>query len=325
MYSNDEMVKMYQQMVLGRKYVEKIESLLMQGKLQGFFHLSFGQEAIGVGILNAMRSNDFLVPTHRQQALLVNLLDMNKFTAELYGKTSGYCKGMGFEFHLSSIEHNLLPVSAVLGTGAPLGVGAAMALKLDQSDSVVVCCMGDGSTSEGNVHEAMNIASCFNLPIVFVIENNGWAVSQPVCKQCKVPDLSIRASSYGMKGVTIDGNDVIQVRKTMEEAIKDAKQYGPNVVELKVVRLRGHFEGDPQVYRDLNEVVVAKENDCIANYEEMIVQKKILTNSEIETIKLNMQKIVTEAFIYAEQDSPLTAEDVLDLNKVYSTMIGGIQ
>lgn len=323
-YAHEELTKMYGQMVLGRKYVEKIVTLVGQGKLMGFFHLGFGQEAIGIGIINAMGSGDYLVPTHRQQAVLVNKLDINKFTAELLGRSTGYCRGKGFEFHISSPEHRLLPVSAILGSGAPLGVGAAMALKLDQQDGVVVCCCGDGTTSEGNVHEAMNMASCLKLPIVFVIENNGWAISQPVARQCAIADLSARAAGYGMTGVTVDGTDVILVRKTMEEAIEKARLGRPSVVELKAVRWRGHFEGDPQVYRDLQEVEEAKKDDCIVKYEKLLLEKNILTGSTMANIHREMQQRVDAAFAYA-QNCPLpSAEETLDLNQVYAGKLGGM-
>lgn len=322
-YSKDELTKMYEQMVLGRKYVEQIVTLVGQGKLMGFFHLGFGQEAIGVGIINALGNTDYLVPTHRQQTVLVNKLDINKFTAELLGKTAGYCRGKGFEFHISSTEERLFPVSAILGSGAPLGVGAAMALKLDRKDAVVVCCCGDGTTSEGNVHESMNLASVMKLPIVFLIENNGWAISQPVSRQCAVEDLSVRAAGYGMLGVTVDGTDVVKIRETLEDAIEKARNGEPNVVELKAVRWRGHFEGDPQVYRDLNEIEEAKKNDCIIRFENILTREKILTKDMIEKIHHKMQKTVEQAFSYAQECPPPTPEETLDLKQVYAGTIGG--
>jgi len=322
-YPKEELVKMYRQMVLGRKYVEKIVELVNQGKLVGFFHLGFGQEGIDIGIHNAMGPEDYLVPTHRQQPLLVNMLDINKFTAEILGRVNGYCRGQGFEFHTSSAEDRLFPISAILGSGGPLGVGAAMALKLNKSNGVVVCCCGDGTTSEGNMHEAMNMASVYKLPVVFMIENNGWAISQPLSKQSAVSDLSLRAAGYGMKGVTIDGNDMLQAREAMEKAIQMARNGQPNVVEMKVVRWRGHFEGDPQIYRDLKEVEEAKKEDCILRFEKLLVENNMLNQKEIEEIHNQMKQVVGDAFAYAFASPVPTAEEILDITQVYAGIPGG--
>lgn len=322
-YKKEELIKMYGQMVLGRKYVEKIVELINKGKLVGFFHLGFGQEAIGVGINNAMSDDDYLVPTHRQQTVLVNRLDINKFTAELLGKATGYCQGKGFEFHISSPEERLFPISAILASGAPLGVGAAMALKLDRKRGVVVCSLGDGTTSEGNIHEAMNLASVFRLPVVFAIENNGWAISQPVERQCAVSDLSVRAAGYGMSGVTIDGNDLLAVRETMEKAIEKARNGEPNVVEMKITRWRGHFEGDPQIYRDLKEVEEAKKEDCIIRYENYLLEQRILAKKDFDEISREMQQKVEKAFAYGDESPYPTPEEILDYKQVYAGFVGG--
>lgn len=322
-YSNGELVKMYSQMVLGRKYLEQILDYIAKGKLAGFFHLSTGQESVSAGIINALGSNDYLLPTHRQQTVLVNKLDINKFTAELLGRTTGYCRGKGFEFHTSSKEEKLLPISAILASGGPIAAGVAMALKLDKKEGVVVACCGDGACSEGNMHEAINMASVFKLPMVFVIENNGWGISQPVSKQCGATDLSSRAAGYGMKGVTVDGTDVISVRETMEEAIELAKSGKPCIVELKVVRYRGHFEGDMQTYRDLNEVTEGKKNDCIIKLEKRLIADKILSVENVEQIAKDMQQRVEDAFAYAES-CPLPDEtESLDQKQVYVGLMGG--
>lgn len=323
-YSNEELLKMYGQMVLGRRYVEKIVELVSKGKLVGFFHLGFGQEAIGVGINSAMGPEDYLVPTHRQQTVLVNRLDINKFTAELIGKATGYCKGKGFEFHISSPEHRLFPISAVLGSGGPLGVGAAMALRLDKKSGVVVCCCGEGAASEGNIHEAMNIASIFKLPIVFAIENNGWAISQPAARQYAASALSVRAAGYGMSGVTIDGNDLLTVRETIEKAIEAARNGKPNVVEMKATRWRGHFEGDPhQIYRDMKEIEEAKKDDCIIRYGNYLLEQKLLTEKDIAEISEKMRQKVEDAFAYAESSPYPTEEEILDHKQVYAGYFGG--
>ncbi len=311
-------------MLLGRLYMEKIAAFVKQGKLVGFFHLGLGQEAVSAGVLNAVGPNDYIVPTHRQQTLLINLLDINRFTCELTGKYNGYCKGLGFEFHTSSKEHRLFPISAVLGSSVPMGVGAAMALKLDKSDGVVVCCFGEGASSEGNVHEAMNIASISKLPVVFLIEDNGWAVSQSAARQSAVKDVATRAAGYGMPGVTVDGTDIQQVVEALRKAVADARIYKPSIVELKLMRWRGHFEGDSQVYRDLSEVEEAKKNDCIQKLEGILIKEHGLAKQDLDKMRQDAAQKVEDAFAFAEKSPFPPVEEILSINNVYAMPSGGL-
>lgn len=321
-YSEGELLKFYEQMVRGRKYEEKIISLLGQGKLQGFFHLGIGQEAAQVGLINALGPNDYLVPTHRFHPGLVNKLDLKKLTAELLGRSTGYNRGNAFTFHISSKKDRILPVNGMLGAGIPNAVGFAWALKMDQKDSVIVCVMGDGATAEGNVHEGMNIAAILNVPIVFYIENNGWAISNHINEQTKIKNLSERAAAYGMTGVTIDGNDVIKVKETLEDAIAKARIGQPSIVEAKTYRWRGHFEGDPCFYRSKEEVEAALEEDCIKRMKNMLKEKGVV-EKQFEEIAIKVQQEIDEAFDYAEKEPFPTKEEILNYDVVYATNLGG--
>jgi TPP-dependent pyruvate/acetoin dehydrogenase alpha subunit len=321
-YSKTELLKFYEQLVLGRKYEEKIITFLGQGKLQGFFHLGIGQEAAQVGVINALGTNDYLVPTHRFHPGLANKLDLKKLTAELFGKSTGYNRGKAFTFHISSKEDKVLPVNGMLGAGIPEAVGYAWALKQDKEDAAVVCVLGDGAASEGNVHEGMNIAAILNVPIVFYIENNGWAISNPVNEQTKVENLSVRGIAYGIPGITIDGNDVIKVRETVEDAIAKAKKGQPSIVEAKTYRWRGHFEGDPCPYRDKDEHEEAIKDDCIKRMEKLLLEQGVADN-QFEEIAERVQKKVDEAFDYAEKAPMPTVEETLDFDQVYATNLGG--
>ena len=324
-YTDDEIVKMYSEMLLGRVYQEKmLERLADDNMTTGFYHLSIGTESLSIGILDAMKPCDYVVPNHRQQALLVNLLDIKKFTAELLGRATGYCHGKSFEFHIGSPEKHMLPNGALLGSGAPYSVGAALALKLDGKEGVVITCAGEGTTSEGNVHESMNLASVLNAPMVFVVENNGWAISQPASRQFAVENLSERAAGYGMQGVTVDGHDVFAVNEAMENAIALARKGEPNMVELKTVRRRGHFEGDPQKYRDdQNEVDASLENDCIKKVETMILEKGVRSEADLADIRAQRQKEVDEAFEYADAQPWPDEALTLDPHEVYANVPGG--
>lgn len=322
-YSKNELVKMYEQLVLGRKYEEKILSYLVQGKLQGFFHLAIGQEAVGVGAVNALGPNDYLVPTHRFHPGLVNKLDIKKLTAELLGKSTGYNKGKAFTFHISSKKEKVLPVNGMLGAGIPEAVGYAWALKMDKKDSVVLCVLGDGAASEGNVHEGMNIAAILNVPIVFFIENNGWAVSNPVREQTKVENLSVRGTAYNIPGITVDGNDVLIVRGALEDAIAKARKGQPGIVEAKTYRWRGHFEGDPALYRDPREVETAMKDCPVKRMETLLLEQQMITPKEIEETGAQVQQTINEAFAYAESCPLPTVEETLDYDQVYATNLGG--
>ncbi|MEL7647318.1 MAG: thiamine pyrophosphate-dependent dehydrogenase E1 component subunit alpha [Sedimentibacter sp.] len=321
-YSESELLKFYEQLVRGRKYEEKIITLLGQGKLQGFFHLGIGQEASQVGVVNALGPNDYLVPTHRFHPGLVNKLDLKKLTAELLGRRSGYNKGHAFTFHISSKAERILPVNGMLGAGIPNAVGYAWALKMDKKDSVVVCVLGDGAAAEGNVHEGMNIAANLNVPIVFYIENNGWAVSNPFNEQTKIKNLSERASAYGMTGITVDGNDVIKVKETLEDAIAKARKGQPSIVEAKVSRWRGHFEGDPGFYRNPEELETAYKEDCIKRMKNTLLEQGI-SEKKFEEIDEKVHQEIEEAFNYAEKEPFPTAEEILNYDNVYATNLGG--
>ena len=325
-YKKEELIDLYRQLVRGRKYEEKILDLLKKGKLQGFYHLGIGQEAAQVGVVNALSEKDYIVPTHRFHPGLSNKLDLKKMTAELFGKSTGYNRGKAFTFHISSKEDNVLPVNGMLGAGIPEAVGYAWALKQQGKDSVVVCVMGDGTVSEGNVHEGMNIASILNVPIVFYIENNKWAISNHVSNHSSTEKLSSRAQAYGMDGLTIDGNDVIKVKETLEEAIKKAKNGSPNIVEATTYRLRGHFEGDPCAYRETEECKEeyqrALDNDCIKKMKKYLEEFNI-SKDDYESIDKSVQSEIDEAFDYADKEPFPTREDILDLDQVYATNLGG--
>lgn len=324
-YSNEEIVRMYSQMVLGRIFQEVILERLTQAKMtRGFYHLSIGTESVGTGILNAMGPDDYIVPNHRQHSLFLAKLDPKLFTAEVMGRTTGYGRGKAFEFHLSCPELKIAPPGSILGSHGPYSVGVALGLMLDKKPGVVISCCGEGTSSEGNMHESMNLASVLKVPIVFVFENNGWAISQPARRQFAVAHLADRAAGYNMPGMIADGHDVFAVRKTMEAALDLARQGKPNVVELKTVRERGHFEGDMQKYRDDAALVQEyKKNDCNKRVETLMIDKGIMKAADINAIKAKTRTLVDEAFAFAEEQPLPDEAETLDPHQVYSNVPGG--
>ncbi|MGI6224972.1 MAG: thiamine pyrophosphate-dependent dehydrogenase E1 component subunit alpha [Peptococcales bacterium] len=324
-YSTTELLEMYKKMVLGRKYEEKIITLINQGKVQGFFHLGIGQEGAQVGLVSALRSDDYFMPTHRFHPGLAVRMDLNKLSAEILGRRTGVCKGKAFTFHISSIEDKILPVTGngMLGVGVPTAVGFAWSLKMDKKDSVVVTVSGDGMSAEGNVHEGMNIAGILKVPIVFFIENNGWAISNPIKTNNSVQQISTRAAGYGMPAFTCDGDDVVAVRETVEEALVLARKNQPVVVEAFTHRWRPHFEGEPQVYRDPKDIEEAKKHDPIKVLEAKLLAKNILTLEMMEEIAAKIQNEIEQSFIYAFNSPMPTPEETLDFNQVYASNLGG--
>ena len=324
-YPNEEIIKMYSQMLFGRIYQEVILERLPQGKMTScFYHLSIGVESYSIGILNAMGPEDYVLPHHRQHALLLARLDPKLFTAELLGRTTGYCRGKAFEFHLGNPELKLLPNGAILGSHGPYSVGVALALKLDKKDGAVISCCGDGTISEGNIHESMNLASVLNAPVVFVFINNGWAISQPASRQFAIQHIADRAVGYNMTAKIVDGYDVIAVRQTMEEALKTARQGQPNVVEIKTVRPRGHFEGDMQKYRDdMDAIEAAKNNDCLVRTEKLLKENGIMSTEEMDSMKAEARGRVEEAFVFAEAQPLPDEAETTDPSQVYANVPGG--
>ncbi len=325
-FSKDEMLKMYEKMLLGRRFEEKVIELINKGRTIGMFHLSIGQEAAQIGALSALRDDDYFVPTHRFHPGLAYRMDLKKLVAELMGRANGCNQGKAFTFHISSEDYKVLPVNGMLGCGVANAVGWAWALKQNKTDQVVLCVMGDGTTSEGTVHEAMNLASLYGCPIVFFIENNGLAVSTPTCKQYKVENLSDRAKAYGMPGITVDGDDVLKVREAVENAVALARKGQPGIVEAKTHRWRGHFEGDPQTYRSpemVESVEKAMKNDPIKKLEKLLFEKNYITPDDAVTIDDKVKKEIEEAFEYALSSPFPTREQVLDYDQVYATNLGG--
>ncbi len=322
-YSKDQLKDLYEQLLIGRKYDEKVLNLVNKGILQGFFHLSIGQEAAQVGAVSAMGPDDYLVPTHRFHPGLVNRMDKKEMTAELLGRVTGCCKGKAFTFHISSVRDRILAVNGMLGSGLPNAVGYAWALKQDKKDGVVLCVIGDGATAEGDVHEAMNMASLFKCPIVFFIENNGWAVSTPVSKASVLENLSDKGKAYNMPGVTVDGDDVLQVREAVADAIAKARGGQPCIVEAKTHRWRGHFEGDPCAYRDNREIEEAMKDCPVKRFEKYLEQSGVMTRQEMDETARKVQAMIDEVFDYALNSPFPTAEDTLDYDQVYATNLGG--
>ena len=324
-YKKEELLKMYRELSMARSFALKMEAATMAGFIRTSFHSPYGQEAIGVGIHNAMGENDWCAPTHRMQTVSMFRFDLYKFIAEIFGKKDGLHRGVSFDFHCSDYSRKMLSMTAVLGGSVPQYTGFAWALKKQGRDDVVISCMGEGGCSEGVVAEAWNMAGLFKPPIVYVIENNEWAITVPLSKQSANPNIAERAVPYGLPIQIIDGNDVLVVREAMEKAIDMARNGQPNVVEMKTLRLGEHHVGRPGPYRhDKGKIADYMENkDCIKKLSQYLLDNKIADNAWMDKIQKENEKELDNLIEKAKAAPIPEKEDILRKEYIYATAATG--
>jgi len=309
--------RMYRTMVTIRQFELLAGALFAAKRIPGFIHLSLGQEASAVGVCSCLRADDYLTTTHRGHGhMIAKGADLKKMVAELFGKQTGYCKGKGGSMHIADVSLGILGANGVVAGGLPIIAGAGFSIVMRKTDQVAVCFFGDGAANRGPVHEVMNLAAIWKLPIVFVVENNQFASTTPHHKACAVADISARAAGYAMPGSVVDGNDLLAVRQATETAVNRARGgHGPSLIENKTYRWRGHFEGDPQKYRTQAEVAAwQKERDPVALYGRLLSDRKILAEALQERIWTEVEAELQGAVAYAEQSPfPEPADALLDL------------
>ncbi len=304
-YSKEFLQGLYRTMVRSRAFDSKAEELFLEGKLPGFIHLYIGEEAIATGVMANLRKDDYITSTHRGHGhMIAKGADMKKMMAELYGKITGYCRGKGGSMHIADLSIGVLGANGEVAGGLPIASGAGMAIKLKKTDQVVVAFFGDGASNRGAFHEALNWCSVYKLPVIFVNENNQFASTERVQETTSVQNISDRAVSYSIPGVTIDGNDVIAVYETVKSAVERARNGGgPTLIEAKTYRIKGHFVGDPTLYRGKKEVQEYWKREPIGRFEKKLKEMGMLTDKEKENIKNEAEKEVEEAVKFSE-DSP---------------------
>jgi pyruvate dehydrogenase E1 component alpha subunit len=317
------LLDLYRQMVTVRQFETMAGEHFAAGKIPGFIHLSIGQEASSVGICSCLGKDDYVITTHRGHGhLIAKGADLKRMTAELFGKKTGYCKGKGGSMHIADFSIGILGANGVVAGGLPIIVGAGLSIKLRKTDQVAVCFFGDGAANRGPVHEAMNMASIWKLPVIFVVENNQYASTTPADYSCSVEDLCTRAAAYNMPGEKVDGNDILAVRKAATAAVARARAgEGPTFLENKTYRFKGHFEGDPQKYRTEKEIEGWQEKDPIKRFFRLLSSKKYLSQKHADEILKEVQAELDQALAFA-QDSPFPEpEDAL--NDLYSIAYRG--
>ncbi|EGD51809.1 pyruvate dehydrogenase (acetyl-transferring) E1 component, alpha subunit [Thermoanaerobacter ethanolicus JW 200] len=319
--SRDVLLDMYTRMVKIRKFEEKVAELFAQGKVLGFVHLYIGEEATAVGVCENLEDKDYITSTHRGHGhLIAKGGDLKYMMAELYGKETGYCKGKGGSMHIADATKGILGANGIVGGGFPIAAGAALSAKMRGTDQVTVCFFGDGASNQSTFHEALNIASIWKLPVVFVCENNLYGISMRQDKHQAIKDVADRAIGYGIPGVTVDGNDVLAVYEVAKEAINRARSgAGPTLVECKTYRYRGHFEGDPTIYRSKEEVEEWLAKDPILRLSKHILDNDVATEKELKDIEARIVEEVEEAVRFAEE-SPYPKEEAA-VEDVYTDIV----
>ncbi len=316
--TKEQKLQMYRRMTLCRMFEERVYYLFLEGRLPGTIHQSQGQEATAVGVCSALAEGDMITSTHRPHShAIARGVSVKSLMAELFAKETGCCRGKGGSMHVGDRDAGMLPAIAIVGGGIPLASGYALAFKSLKQPNIVACFFGEGATNIGTFHEAINMAAIWDLPVVFVCENNKYAASTAVEKVMKIKHVSERAAAYGIPGQTVDGNDVELVYDSMTEAGERARAgKGPTLLELETYRFAGHSRSDPGHYRNTAEVAAWKERDPIARYEKKLLEEGLLQPESVEDLQSVISRELEEAVAQAEQDPSPRPEDCL--NDVFS-------
>jgi len=316
----EKLVEMYSTMLRIRRFEERVADIIMKGRRMTA-HLYIGEEAVATGVCAALRSDDYVSSTHRGHGhCIAKGTEVKYMMAELYGKRTGTNKGKGGSMHIAKVSAGLLGANGIVGGSIPTATGAGLSIKLRGTDQVSVCFFGDGGSNQGVFHESLNIASIFDLPVIYVCENNMYAISTPITYAARVADICERAAAYRISGVSVDGMDVIAVYKAAGEAVSRARKgLGPTLLECKTYRYRGHagpYEmepyGDQAPYRSKEELESWKKRDAILKLRRQVLEKGVLGEDQVERIEADISKEVEEAVKFAMESPDPAPEEALE-------------
>ena len=307
----------YSTMARIRAFEFKALKLFEENKLRGSVHLYIGEEAVASTVCSRLTDNDYIASTHRGHGHCIGKgAELDRALAELMGKATGYCKGRSGSMHIADFTKGNLGANAIVGGGIPIATGGALALKMQNKPNVAVAFFGDGASNQGTFHESINMAAVWKLPCIYVVENNQFGMTVPVWQSTSVVNISDRAAGYGIPGETVDGNDVVAVYEAFARAKERAlKGEGPSIIECKTYRWRGHWTGDPEVYRSREEVEEWKTNrDPIKNFGEYMIKNGLATQEELDEIAAAAAKKMEAAVEFAlnspEPDPAHVMDDV---------------
>ena len=310
--TKEQMLQMYRQMWEIRRFDSRALELYREGQMRGTTHPYIGMEAVGVGVCTALRNDDTITSTHRGHGhCIAKGGDMKQMMAELLGKATGYCRGKGGSMHIADVDRGILGANGIVGGGMGIATGSALSAKLLGTDRVSICFFGDGALNQGVLHEACNLSAIWKLPVIFVCENNQYAMSARADHFTSVPDPSVRAVAYGFPGINVDGMEILKVHAVASEAIERARRgEGPTLIVATTYRYFGHHVGDPLNYRDKAEVDEWRKKDPIAGFKAHLLEQGMLDEAEAERIEQDVVARVEEAIDFAKS-SPDPSRDTL--------------
>jgi len=327
--SPEQLLWMYETMLVIRQFEETMVNVYLEGKLPpriqkglafdigagpvpGEMHLAAGQEPVAVGVCAHLRQTDTVVGTHRPHHFAIAKdVPLDKMAAEMFGKVTGLGHGKGGHMHLFDPEHRF-SCSGIIGASLPPACGAALAAKKKTSDAVAVAFFGEGAANQGSFHESLNLAALWRLPVIFVCEDNSWAISVPKTASTAIPSNADRAAAYGMPGVRVEHNDALEVFEVAGEAVARARSGGgPSLIEVKTDRYLGHFQGDAEAYRAKDEVPGLREHDPIPALAAHLRERGLLDDGSDSRIRARADQRVTQAYAFARESAYPTAEDAL--------------
>ena len=307
-----ELRNFYKQMVLLREFEQVAAEMYLRGKISGFTHLYIGQEAIGVGAISALFDKDYVVSAYREHGhAIAKGMTPKSVMAELFGKETGCSHGLGGSMHIFDIEKRFMGGYAIVGGGIPIAVGLGLAINYKKEDAICVCFFGDGAVNQGAFHESLNLAKLWNLPVLFICENNLYAMGTGVVRASSVVDIAKRAQAYDIPGESVDGMDILKVHDAVKNAAKWVRKgAGPYFIETKTYRFRAHSMADPGKYRTILEEEIWKERDPIDTFAKRLVESGLFDSYELSEIKEEVLKEVDNAVRFADE-SPNPKPEIL--------------
>ena len=301
--SNEMQILMLQRITEIRRFEERTVQFYQRSKIWGYLHPYIGEEAVAVGACIALKKEDYIISTHRGHGhAIAKGADLNKMMAELFGKSTGYCKGRGGSMHIADTELGMLGANGIVGGGVPISVGAGFSCKMEKKGRVVICFFGDGAANSGAFHEALNMSAIFKLPVIYICENNLYAIS--MCSRDSVAggDIARRAKGYGIPGYKVDGSNVVEMYEAVEKAVEHARKgNGPTLIEAETYRFLGHHPNDPAAYRPKDEAEGEKLNrDCLKNFKNKLISEKIITEEQFIEMERDIEKRIDIAVEFAD-------------------------
>jgi len=314
MYSREFLEQLYRTLYTIRVFETECIKLYRQGLIIGYFHPYLGEEAIATGVCAALREDDYIVSTHRGHGhCIARGGELKKMVAEVLGREAGYCRGRGGSMHIADVNIGNIGANGIVGGGIPIGVGAGLGIHIRGGDQVVVIFFSDGACNNGVFAESLNLAAIWDLPVIFLLENNQYAVSSPIEEMSRIPDLYKRAEGYGVRAYQVDGNDVLAVYEKTKEAIEACRKgYGPVMIEAKTYRQGGHHVNDPGLYMPKDKLEYYKSKDPVDIGRKYLLEETKCTEQEAAAIEQQAQQAMEEAIEFAKNSPEPSVEKFLE-------------